>query len=72
MGFMMQSRPEVLAKIQEDFPAGSAVEVIYFHDQYRDVPAGTRGRVLAADDCSTLCIVLSRTMCPWGASGVST
>ena len=54
MGFMMQIRPEVLAKIREDFPVGSTVEVIEFHDQYRDVPPGTRGHVLAVDDCGTV------------------
>jgi len=30
------------------------VEVVEFHDQYRDVPAGTKGRVLAVDDTGTI------------------
>ena len=54
MGFMMQIRPEVLAKIREDFPVDSTVEVVEFHDQYRDVPAGTRGHVLCVDDTGTV------------------
>ncbi len=41
--FSMFIRPEVLKKIREDFPEGATVEVVEFHDQYRDVPAGTRG-----------------------------
>ena len=54
MGFIMQIRPEVLKKIREDFPEGATVEVVEFHDQYRDVPAGTRGHVLCVDDTGTV------------------
>ena len=54
MGFMMQIRPEVLKKIREDFPVGAKVEAVEFHDQYRDVPPGIKGEVLAVDDCGTV------------------
>ena len=54
MGFMMHIRPEVLKQIREEFPVGCTVEVVAFYDQYRDIPAGTRGKVLAVDDCGTV------------------
>ena len=69
MGFIMQIRPEVLKKIREDFPEGATVEVVEFHDQYRDVPAGTRGRVLAVDDCGTVHCAFENNVslgCVWG------
>ena len=52
--FSMQIRPEVLARIRREFPVGSVVEVVEFHDPYQDVPTGTRGRVLVVDDCGTI------------------
>ena len=53
MGFMMQIRPEVLKKIREDYPVGCTVEVVHLCDPYRDVPPGTRGKVIAVDDTGT-------------------
>ena len=47
--FSMSIRPEILKSIREKYPPGTAVEVVEFHDQYRDIPAGTKGRVLAVD-----------------------
>ena len=41
-------------RIREKYPPGTAVEVVEFHDQYRDIPAGTKGRVLAVDDTGTI------------------
>ena len=52
--FSMSIRPEVLKKIREDFPEGATVEVVEFHDQYRDVPASTRGHVLCVADTGTV------------------
>ena len=69
MGFIMQISPEVLKKIREDFPEGATVVVVEFHDQYRDVPAGTRGRVLAVDDCATVHCAFENNVslgCVWG------
>ena len=40
--------------IREKYPPGTAVEVVEFHDQYRDIPAGAKGRVLAVDDTGTI------------------
>ena len=42
--FSMSIRPEILKSIREKYPPGTAVEVVEFHDQYRDIPAGTKGR----------------------------
>ena len=63
--FSMSIRPEILKNIREkyppgtavevvEYPPGTAVEVVEFHDQYRDIPAGTKGRVLAVDDTGTI------------------
>ena len=51
--FSMSIRPEILKNIREKYPPGTTVEVVEFHDQYRDIPAGTKGRVLAVDDTGT-------------------
>ena len=52
--FSMNIRPEVLKHIRETYPPGTRVEVIEFHDQYRDIPAGTKGVVRVVDDTGTL------------------
>ncbi len=52
--FSMSIRPEILKNIREKYPPGTAVEVVEFHDQYRDIPAGTKGRGLAVDDTGTI------------------
>ena len=54
MGFSMFIRPEILKSIREKYPPGTKVEVVEVHDQYRDVPAGTRGHVLCVDDTGTV------------------
>ena len=54
MSFSMFIRPEVLKKIREDYPPGTKVEVVEFHDQYRDSPPGTKGVVRVIDDTGTL------------------
>ena len=35
--FSMSIRPEILKNIREKYPPGTAVEVVEFHDQYRDI-----------------------------------
>ena len=69
--FSMSIRPEILKNIREKYPPGTAVEVVEFHDQYRDIPAGTKGRVLAVDDTGTI-TASSRTVCRSEPSGEST
>ena len=54
MGFSMYIRPEVLKKIRENYPPGTKVEVVECHDQYRDIPPGTKGLVRVVDDTGTL------------------
>ena len=86
--FSMFIRPEVLKKIREDFPEGATVEVVEFHDQYRDVKARlwkwsnstistgmfrqAHGAMSSVWTIPEPCTVLSRTVCPWAASGAST
>ena len=60
--FSMHIRPEILKNIREKYPPGTKVEVVEFHDQYRDVPAGTKGRVLAVDDTGTIHCELRSTV----------
>ena len=52
--FSMHIRPEVLKHIRETYPPGAKVELVSMNDQYRDIPAGTKGRVLAVDDTGTI------------------
>ena len=52
--FSVSIRPEVLKHIRETYPPGTKVEVVEFHDQYRDIPAGTKGVVRIVDDTGTL------------------
>ena len=35
--FSMSIGPEFLKNIREKYPPGTAVEVVEFHDQYRDI-----------------------------------
>ena len=69
MGFMMQIRPEVLKKIREDYPVGSAVEAVELLSQQRKVPAGTWGRVMAIDKDGSIHCLFENGMnicCIWG------
>ena len=50
MGFTMHIRPEVLAKLREDFPPGTKVILDSMNDPYRDMPSGMTGEVLYVDD----------------------
>lgn len=43
-------RPEVLANLREQYPAGTHVELIEMCDPYRDMPRGLKGVVKHIDD----------------------
>ncbi len=47
-------RPEILAHLREQYPAGCTVELIEMCDPYRDMPAGLRGKVIHVDDTGTV------------------
>ena len=67
--FSMRIKPEVLKKIREDYPVGSTVEAVELLSQQRKVPAGTRGRVLAVDNCGTVYCAFENNVslgCVWG------
>lgn len=48
--FSMQIRPEVLAKLREQYPAGCTVVLEQMSDPYREMPAGMTGKVIHVDD----------------------
>ena len=48
--FSMTIRPEVLAKLREQYPAGCTVALEQMCDPYRDMPAGMTGKVIHVDD----------------------
>lgn len=48
--FSFQIRPEVLARLREEYPPGTRVELIEMCDPYRNMPAGLKGTVDHVDD----------------------
>ena len=48
--FSMHIRPEVLAHLREEYPAGTRVELIVMNDPYREMPPGLKGTVQMVDD----------------------
>ena len=48
--FSMHIRPEVLARLREEYPAGTRVELIEKNDPYREMPPGIKGTVQLVDD----------------------
>lgn len=48
--FSMQIRPEVLANLREQYPAGCTVVLEQMSDPYREMPAGMTGKVIHVDD----------------------
>ena len=48
--FSMHVRPEVLAHLREEYPAGTRVELIEMNDPYREMPPGLKGTVQMVDD----------------------
>ena len=59
MGFMMHIRPEVLAKLREDYPPGTKVILDEMCDPYREMPSGMTGEVLFVDDTGSCHIAWS-------------
>lgn len=47
---LFQIRPEVLAYLREQYPAGTRVELVEMCDPYRDMPKGLKGVVKHVDD----------------------
>ena len=69
MAFSMYIRPEVLAKIREEFPPGAKVELISMHDPYREMPSGLTGVVSCVDSTGTVFVNWSNGSslgCVWG------
>ena len=48
--FSMQIRPEVLAKLREQYPVGCTVVLEEMSDPYREMPAGMTGNVTNIED----------------------
>lgn len=48
--FSMQIRPEVLARLREQYPVGCTVVLEEMNDPYREMPAGMTGKVIHVDD----------------------
>ena len=48
--FAMHLRPEVLARLREEYPAGTRVELVVMNDPYREMPPGLMGTVQMVDD----------------------
>lgn len=48
--FSMHIRPEVLAHLRDEYPAGTRVELIEMNDAYREMPPGLKGTVQLVDD----------------------
>ena len=48
--FSMHIRPEVLARLREEYPAGTRVELIEMNDPYREMPPRLKGTVQLVDD----------------------
>ena len=44
--FSMQIRPEVLAKLREQYPEGCTVVLERMYDPYREMPVGMTGKVI--------------------------
>ena len=59
MGFIMHIRPEVLAKLREEFPPGTKVVLDSMNDPYRNMPAGLTGEVMFIDDAGSAHIAWS-------------
>ena len=57
--FSVQIRPEVLAKLREQYPAGCTVVLEEMNDPYRDMPAGMTGKVIHVDDAGGIHVAWS-------------
>ena len=57
--FSMQIRPEVLARLREQYPAGCTVVLEEMSDPYREMPAGMTGKVTHVDDAGGIHVAWS-------------
>lgn len=57
--FSMTIRPEVLARLREQYPAGCMVVLEQMSDPYREMPAGMTGKVIHVDDADGIHIAWS-------------
>lgn len=57
--FSMQIRPEVLAKLREQYPVGCTVVLEEMNDPYRDMHAGMTGKVIHVDDAGGIHVAWS-------------
>lgn len=48
--FSVSIRPEILARLREEYPPGTEVELIEMCDPYRNMPPGLKGTVVCVDD----------------------
>lgn len=55
----MTIRPEVLAKLREQYPTGCTVVLEQMSDPYRDMPAGMTGKVIHVDDAGGIHVTWS-------------
>ena len=57
--FPTQIRPEVLARLREQYPAGCTVILEQMCDPYRDMPTGMIGKVIHVDDAGGIHVTWS-------------
>ena len=57
--FSMQFRPEVLARLREQYPVGCTVVLEEMNDPYREMPTGMTGKVIHVDDAGGIHVAWS-------------
>ena len=57
--FSMQIKPEVLAKLREQYPEGCTVVLECMCDPYREMPVGMTGKVIHVDDAGGIHVAWS-------------
>lgn len=57
--FSMTIRPEILAKLREQYPEGCTVVLEQMSDPYRDMSAGMTGKVIHVDDAGGIHVAWS-------------
>ncbi len=57
--FSMQIRPEVLARLREQYPVGCTVVLEEMNDPYREMSAGMTGKVIHVDDAGGIHVAWS-------------
>lgn len=57
--FSMQIKPEILARLREQYPVGCTVVLEEMNDPYREMPAGMTGKVIHVDDAGGIHVAWS-------------